>query len=319
MLSFLPAPIIGMLTLLLYAISLLFWSLVLYLLAFLKLIPIKILRKFCDKILQRLPYYWQDFNDVIHGLTAKTQWNIQGLENLQRDEWYLMLCNHQTWADILVLEKVFKRKIPILKFFMKKQLLWSLPVAGLACWLIDFPFMERYSKEKLSKHPELRGKDLETTKRSCEKFKTIPSTVITFPEGTRFTAEKHHTQASSYQHLLRPRAGGMAFTLAVMEGCLHKIINVTIVYPEKQTSAWDYFCGKQSKIDVVIEVLPIPAELIGDYENDREFRVQFQTWLNQLWKAKDQLITSLKQASSNAPTAAGVNEYVAAKGTDDAT
>jgi len=49
-------------------------------------------------------------------------------------------------VDILVLEKVFNRKVPMLKFFIKKELLWTLPVAGWAAWLLDFPFMERYHK-----------------------------------------------------------------------------------------------------------------------------------------------------------------------------
>lgn len=298
MLSFLPAPIIGVITLLLYAINLFCWTWVLYLVAFLRLIPIKAWQCWCDTILHTLPYYWQDCNDAIQWLTAKTQWEVQGLEQLQIDEWYLMLANHQSWADILVLEKVFKRKIPILKFFMKKQLLWSLPFAGWACWLMDFPFMERYSKEKIAKHPELKGKDLETTKRSCEKFKLVPSTVISFPEGTRFTVEKHQRQDSPYQYLLRPRAGGVAFTLAAMEGCLHKIIDVTIVYPEKKTSMWAFLCGKQEKIIVKIKVLPITAELIGDYENNRDFRVWFQNWLNQLWLEKDQVIKSLKEKNA---------------------
>jgi len=299
MLSFLPAPLIGILSIILYTLNLFFWPWILYIVAFLNYIPIKPLQQWCDKIIHTLPYLWQDCNDVFQTLTMKTQWDIRGLEQLRMDEWYLMLSNHQSWADILVLEKVFKRKIPILKFFMKKQLLWTLPLASWACWLMDFPFMERYSKEKIAKHPELKGKDLETTKRSCEKFKSMPSTVITFPEGTRFTPAKHQHQESPYQYLLRPRAGGIAFTLAAMAGALHKIINVIIVYPEKQASAWSFFCGKQTKIIVNIEVLPITSDLIGDYESDREFRVQFQNWLNRLWQQNDELMSNIKQEGKN--------------------
>jgi 1-acyl-sn-glycerol-3-phosphate acyltransferase len=295
MLSFLPAPIIGVIGLVLYTLNLFCWAWILYAIALLRLIPIKALQRGCDNLLHTLPYYWQDCNDAIQKLTTKTQYDIRGLEQLQLNEWYLMLSNHQSWADILVLEKVFKREVPILKFFMKKQLLWSLPFAGWACWLLDFPFMERYSKEKIAKHPELKGKDLETTKRSCEKFKLIPTTVITFPEGTRFTAAKHQRQDAPYQYLLRPRAGGVAFTLAAMEGCLHKIIDVTIMYPPNQASMWAFLCGKPRKIIVNVKVLPITADLIGDYENNRDFRVRFQNWLNQLWLDKDQLMTHLKQ------------------------
>lgn len=295
MLSFLPAPLIGVISLVLYMLNVVFFTAILYALFLFKLIPVRKWQAICRRVINQLPYYWMDCNEMICRLTSKTVWDVQGLELLDRGGWYLLLSNHQCWADILVLFRVFRRKVPYLRFFMKKQLLWSLPFAGLACWLLDFPFMERYNKEKIAKHPELKGKDLATTKRACEKFKLIPTTITSFPEGTRFTRKKQRRQNSPYHYLLRPRAGGVAFTLAAMENCLRRIINVTIVYPEGEATAWRFFCGKQAKINVRIEVLPITPDLIGDYENDREFRVEFQNWLNKLWQKKDLLIADLKQ------------------------
>ena len=57
---------------------------------------------------------------------------------------YLVLANHQSWVDILVLQKVFNRRIPLLRFFLKRQLFW-VPLLGLAWWALDFPFMGRYT------------------------------------------------------------------------------------------------------------------------------------------------------------------------------
>ena len=53
------------------------------------------------------------------------------MDGLARQEWYLMTSNHQSWADILVLQKVTNRRVPSLKFFLKQELIW-VPLLGLA-------------------------------------------------------------------------------------------------------------------------------------------------------------------------------------------
>jgi 1-acyl-sn-glycerol-3-phosphate acyltransferase len=177
---------------------------------------------------------------------------------------------------------------------MKKELLWTLPVAGLACWILGFPFMKRYSKNYLKKHPEKAGKDLEITKKACEKFKNQPITIVNFIEGTRFTPQKRERQASPYKHLLKPKAGGFAFVLSAMSGHLNHIVNTTIIYPP-ETNLWRFMCGKTKKIIVRYEVTPVPPELIGDYFHNKEFRIRLQRWLNQFWHEKDQLIENTLQ------------------------
>jgi hypothetical protein len=71
------------------------------------------------------------------------------------------------------------------------------------------------------------------------------------------------------------------------------LINVTIVYPSNNITIWDFVCGRVKKIVVNIEVMPVTAEILGDYENDREFRAKFQSYLNQLWNKKDNLIKTI--------------------------
>jgi 1-acyl-sn-glycerol-3-phosphate acyltransferase len=284
---------VGIFAVLLYAINILFWPFLIFIGALLRCVPIKSWQKMCNHFIHQIPIYWADINNVILGLTTSITWDIEGLENLKHDDWYLMIANHRSWADIIVLEKIFNRKIPLLKFFIKKELLWTIPVASWAAMILDFPYMERYTKAYLAKHPEKKGKDIETTRRVCKKFKNTPTTVISFVEGTRFTEAKKEKQQSPYQHLLRPRAGGIAFTLDALGEYFHKILNVTIVYPDAPKNAWEFFSGKVKKVIVHIETLPITPDLIGDYENDRTFRVYFQQWINELWHEKDKLIASI--------------------------
>lgn len=293
MLSFLPSFLVGAISILLYAINFLFWPLLVFVGALLRLIPIPSWQKICTHFLHNILIYWAACNSFIQRVTTRIEWDVRGVKNLKKDDWYLLISNHQSWIDILVLVQLFNHRIPPLKFFMKKELLWTLPLAGLGAWLLDFPFMGRHSKSFLAKHPELKGKDLETTRKACEKFKNTPTSIISFAEGTRFTPEKHAHQDSPYRYLLRPKAGGVAFTLGAMGKYFHKILNITLIYPNAQADAWHYFSGRIKKIVVHVEELPVTPELLGDYENNREYRVLFQQWLNGLWQRKDALIAEV--------------------------
>jgi 1-acyl-sn-glycerol-3-phosphate acyltransferase len=189
-------------------------------------------------------------------------------------------------VDIPVLQKVFNRRIPFLRFFLKQQLIW-VPLLGPAWWALDFPFMKRYSRETLARHPELRGRDREATRRACAKFRHLPVSVMNFAEGTRFTPAKHDAQASPYRHLLRPRAGGLAFVLDAMGDVLHAILDVTIVYADGPCSMADLIAGRVRDVRLHVRERPVEPSLRGDYENDAAFRERFQAWINGLWQQKD--------------------------------
>ncbi len=236
---------------------------------------------------------WMSINNVIIGISSGVRWEVEGLEGLRRDDWYLVTANHQSWADILVLQKVTNRRVPSLKFFLKQELIW-VPLLGLAWWGLDFPFMKRYSKEQIARNPELRGKDMETTRRACEKYAHYPVSVMNFFEGTRFTQDKHDQQQSPYRHLLKPKAGGAAFTLSAMGGQLHTLLDVTIVYPPgTDRSLLAFLGGAMDKVQVIVRQRPIPDWANqGDYENDEEYRQRFQSWISDIWAEKDALIQS---------------------------
>jgi 1-acyl-sn-glycerol-3-phosphate acyltransferase len=216
-----------------------------------------------------------------------TRFVIEGDVRLRNDGHYLVLANHRSWVDIPVLQLVFNRRIPSLRFFLKQQLFW-VPLLGLAWWALDFPFMKRYSRETLAKRPELAGRDVEATRRACERFRHIPVSIMNFVEGTRFTAAKHAAQQSPFKHLLKPKAGGVAFVLGAMGDALHAILDVTIAYPHGKPSLGDLFANRIPEVRVHTRELPIPADLVGgDYQNDPAFRERFQAWVNTLWEEKD--------------------------------
>ncbi|MDH3915051.1 MAG: acyltransferase [Chromatiales bacterium] len=285
------ATLRGSLTISLFTLNVILWFIPILAFTFAKLlVPLKGWHKIMGDILIACAENWISFNKVILALTQSIRWDIRGLEQLERRQWYLMISNHQSWVDILALQAVFNRRIPFLKFFIKHQLIW-VPFLGIAWWALDMPFMKRYTREYLERHPEMRGRDLEATRKACEKFRDTPTTVINFVEGTRSTEDKRSHRESPYRHLMPPRAGGAAFALGAMGDILHALIDVTIVYGDGAPSLWDLCCGRVKRIVVDVRSEPIESWITdGDYMEDAEFRQRFQDWLSGRWQQKDELI-----------------------------
>ncbi len=267
------------------------------------IVPIRPIRQACSRVLVVIAESWIGVNNLLFGLFTRIRWQVEGLVGLCRDGNYLVLCNHQSWVDIPVLQKVFNRRIPFLRFFLKQQLIW-VPLLGPAWWALDFPFMKRYSRETLVRHPELQGKDREATRRACEKFRHMPVSVMNFVEGTRFTPAKHDAQSSPYRYLLRPKAGGLAFVLDAMGDALHAVLDVTIVYPEGPCTLMDLIAGRVRDIRVHVRERPIDATLIGSYDEDAAFRGRVKLWVNTLWREKDAQAARMQSAADAAGTGA---------------
>jgi 1-acyl-sn-glycerol-3-phosphate acyltransferase len=294
MLSFLPAPVIGVLNSLLLLLNTLIWCLFLYIPALLKLIiPHKGFGVLCTKLIIRVAEIWVACNSGWMKLTQSTRWEVAGAEELKQESWYLVLSNHQSWVDILAMQRVFYGKAPFLKFFLKQQLVW-VPVIGLAWWGLDFPFMKRYSRQYLVKHPEKRGEDMKSTRRACKKFRHTPVSIMNFVEGTRFTPAKHAAQKSPYTHLLPPKAGGVGFVLDAMGDSVQTLVDVTIAYPGGAPTFWQFLCGLVPEIKMEIHTVAIPENLKGrDYMADSEYRRNVKLWLAEQWQAKDQRLTRM--------------------------
>jgi 1-acyl-sn-glycerol-3-phosphate acyltransferase len=188
------------------AVTTIFWFAPIFLLAILKLLlPIESVRGVLSRWIMLCGEYWVGGNAIIYGMKDPDRVDVRGIEDLSTDKWYLVMANHQTWVDIIVLQVVLNRHIPFLKFFIKQELIWF-PILGIAWWAMDMPFMKRYSKSYLARHPEKKGKDFEVTRRACGKFRNTPTTVFNFVEGTRCTPEKQARRNSRFKNLLPPRA-----------------------------------------------------------------------------------------------------------------
>lgn len=294
MLAFLPKWLLGCIAVLLYAMNSAVWLTLIFVFALFKVIPLQPLRKQLSYFLDFYADAWTRGNTAIQDFTTATQWDAQGLAALQKDQWYMVIANHQCWVDILVIQRLLGGKAPFIKFFLKKELIW-VPFFGLAWWALDFPFMVRYNKAQIRKQPHLKGKDVETTRKACEKFRYKPVSVMNFVEGTRFTEEKHASRQSPYKHLLKPKAGGTAFVLAAMQNSLHQMVNMTIFYPQGRPTFWQFISGQVGKVVVRAEVLPITQSWRGDYDNDTQYRKVIQGNINELWSRKDQLLEQLAQ------------------------
>ena len=247
----------------------------------------------------RLVETWIGLNNALFALNRGTRWDIEVPDGLDRKGCYLVASNHRSWVDILALQKAFNRKLPVLRFFIKRELIW-VPFLGAAWWALDFPFMRRPSREEIARNPQLKGKDLESARKACEKFRDRPVAMMSFAEGTRFSAAKSGQSGSPYRNLLAPKIGGIGIVLYALGDRLQSLIDVTIAYPnpadpDYRPTFWQLVSGQVPKIVVRARELAIPRYLLGrNFREDREFRAELEAWFAQIWREKDELLDELE-------------------------
>ena len=285
----------GVLGFLAVVINTLFWCLFLLTIAIFKLlIPVESWKRLCTKLIINIGECWIYCNGLWIQALHRPRWNVEGFEELDSSNWYLAVANHQSWADIFVLQGITNRKIPMLKFFMKHVLIW-VPVIGLAWWALDMPFLKRYTKEEIQKNPELRGKDIKAMEKSFERYSRYPVSIFSFAEGTRFTKEKKDNQLSQFEYLLNPKIGGIGLTLTTMP-YIKLLLDFTIHYEDERRSFWDFLCGRMSKVDVRVRQIKIPDNLLSkNYEDDPIFRENLKEWVYDIWSDKEKYLEEVRK------------------------
>lgn len=250
------------------------------------------------RLLTAVAESWIGVNNALLALDGSTSWDADLPAELRRDGCYLVLCNHQSWVDILVLQRCFNRRLPLLRFFLKRQLIW-VPVLGLCWWALDFPFMHRASREEVARRPELRGRDLESARRACEKFRDLPVAMMSFPEGTRRAGAKRRKRGE-HEHLLKPKAGGVGQVLYALGDELDACVDVTLVYEgpggssDEAPTLWDLVKGDLERIRIHAEAVPLPASLLGkNFTEDLAAREALQAWVGERWGKKDARIGAM--------------------------
>ena len=282
----------GSLSFLLLVINTLFWcSFLLTIAVFKLLLPIESWKTLCTKWIIAIGECWIFCNGLWIKLLHKPEWTVSGFDSLNQSEWYLTMANHQSWADIFVLQGITNRKVPMLKFFMKDVLIW-VPVIGLAWWALDMPFLKRYTQEQVKKNPSLRGKDVIEMKKSFGRFARYPVSIFSFAEGTRFTEAKHASQNSPYKKLLRPKSGGIGLTLSTMP-YIKKVLDFTIKYDSNDRTFWDFLCGRMSKVKIQVKIIDVPESLVQkNYAEDEKFREELKEWLYCIWEEKNRFLNN---------------------------
>lgn len=231
--------------------------------------------------------YWVSSNRVLMATLNLCQVQLELPTNAQlsRDEWYMVVSNHQTWTDILLLQTSLRPHLPPIKFFTKQQLIW-LPFLGLAMWLLGFPYVRRASAEQIQRNPQLKHRDQQATLAACEDFKRHPTAILNFLEGTRFTAAKHAQQDARFERLLNPKIGGLAYVLQGMGSTLTGVLDVTISYPQSRPpSFWDFLCGRCATATLQTELRPIPHQVSDGLDSHN--KEPLADWIQDLWQTKD--------------------------------
>jgi len=220
---------------------------------------------------------------------------VAGDARLASDGRYLLLCNHRSWTDIMVLLQLFGPRMPFPRFIAKREMLW-VPFIGLAIWMLDFPLVRRSAK---TSDPVRAAHDREAVARGCRRLGSGPFTLVIYPEGTRLSPDKQRKQQSPYRHLLLPRSGGIGVALEYLGPRLDGVLDVTIGYADPRLSYWSYLCGRGGKVRAQIERYPVPRRLL-DLEGEAGREV-LQEWLGSVWQAKDLRLQHWREMNDGGP------------------
>jgi 1-acyl-sn-glycerol-3-phosphate acyltransferase len=278
----------GLVSLVLLVVTTLFWAVPLILLTLLKLItPVRQWRRRMLGGLNGVAQAWVGGNLwwIRHWIRPRV--DIRLPEGLSSDQWWLVLANHRSWTDIFLLFMALHRRLPMPRFFIKRQLVW-IPVIGLAFWALEFPFLRRYSRQQVQRNPRRARLDRQAIQRMCEHAREMPVAIFNFAEGTRFTPAKQASQQSPYRHLLRPRAGGVAQVVNLLGDRLDGILDVTLHYGDPQPTFWDFLCGRMGAVRLEARRLEVPAWMLEGQLDDPQYKECFHSWLNALWQEKDE-------------------------------
>jgi len=251
-----------------------------------------------DKAVIKIATHWISSNSaLIDNMLPRKDWRINLPDDIHINGKYLLVSNHQSWVDTSIVQYIGEKRLPLTRFFTKFELIY-IPIVGQAFYFLDFPMMRRHSKEAIAKNPALKGKDIEEAKRACALLKDKPFTLLNYLEGTRFTKAKQAQQKSPYKHLLKPRAGGLSLAISALGEDIDGILDMTIVYPDGVPSYGDLWKGNIKRLGVDLRYIDIPDALFesikqGGYENDEDTKAQMFDWVEQVWRQKDERISTM--------------------------
>ncbi|MBL0290123.1 MAG: hypothetical protein IPQ15_05505 [Betaproteobacteria bacterium] len=134
--------------------------------------PIPALRRGLARVALLIAESWIARNSGWMTLTQRTHRDVEGLGADYRSSWYLVSCNHQSGRHP-------GAAAPPQPPHPAAQVLPQAPAdlgAGDRArgWALEFLFMRRHSEEFPRRHPEMRGKDQETSTRGLRAVRADP-------------------------------------------------------------------------------------------------------------------------------------------------
>ena len=201
----------------------------------------------------------------------------------EQNQWQIVICNHQTWADVLILQIALLNYVPPIKFFTKREFIW-VPVLGFVLWILKFPYVLRASTGHKRRESSRKQINVHSMHRARDQFHERPVSILIFCEGTRINQENYRIQQPSYRNLLKPKIGGVAFTIDALKTKTNHILDVTLVYEGETPNFWNFLCGKCRWVKVHIRKV-----LIKDL-----LEPSIRRGIRQLWQIKDREIDRLQ-------------------------
>ena len=205
-------------------------------------------------------------------------WNFEEL-TLDPARPHIVLANHRSWADILIVQSVVATNGPIVKFLGKRELLY-VPIFGVIILAFDFPVLRRRARRG-GNPANRRDDDRRRVSEASTALIDSPAAILSFAEGTRFTEAKREARSGPYDHVLPPRAGGLAAMIEALAPAGGTIVDLTLAYP-RTVSFWEFLGGAAGPVSVAWETVPI-TEVAPE---------RVQEWLNDRWQRKDELLRS---------------------------
>jgi 1-acyl-sn-glycerol-3-phosphate acyltransferase len=288
----------GVTALFLIVLTLLLGCIPLYLIGLLR-IPLRGgARRAMNRAMDAIVQVWVAAHRLTFAALGVTRIDVTWPEDteLSPDGWYLVLSNHQSWADILILQNIFWGRIPILKFFTKRQLIW-VPLLGLAMWFLGFPYVRRLPREQIAADPSLAALDRQATVNACQGFRDHPTSVLSFLEGTRFTAAKHEAQDSRFQRLLNPKLGGVSYVVTALSDRLDGVLDVTLTYPDGIPTIWELLQGHCPRVNAVVAARGLPPGVAGVSDPD-QVREHLRPWVEAIWQQKDERLRNAEKLAN---------------------
>lgn len=224
-------------------------------------------------------YRWAvAFDDWWLKRVSGVRWRCPRLD-LDPEAACILIANHQSWADIFVLQSAVARRGPVIKFLCKRELAY-IPVLGLIMLAFEFPIMRRRGRVSGSVEDRQR-QDRERVRQACAVLFEAPAAMLTFAEGTRFSEAKRRRSMSPHQHLLRPRAGGFTAIVEALAPLEPPVVDVTIHYG-RSGAFWAFLGGASGPVAIAARSFPTGQVLDAGPK----------AWLEERWRRKDARIAA---------------------------